>query len=184
MGATLRCSVRTSHCCGFSYCGAQTLGTRASAIAALRLWFTGSRVWAQLWHTNWVDPRHVESSRTGIEPISPALGASLAAQLVKYLSAMRETWVRFWGWEDPLEKGKATHSSILAWRIPWIIQSQRVGHNLMTFTFTFPLHCQAYSYPPHHQGSPFLGPWDSININRNHTEIQNVRIWRASDFPF
>ena len=40
------------------------------------------------------------------------------AQLVKNLPAMRETWVRSRGWEDPLEKGKATHSSILAWRIP------------------------------------------------------------------
>ena len=43
---------------------------------------------------------------------------SLVAQLVKNLSAMRETWVQSLGWEDPLEKGKATHSSILAWRIP------------------------------------------------------------------
>ena len=44
--------------------------------------------------------------------------ASLVAQLVKNLPAMRETWVQSLGWEDPLEKGKATHSSILAWRIP------------------------------------------------------------------
>ena len=44
--------------------------------------------------------------------------ASLVAQLVKNLPAMRETWVQFMGWEDPLEKGKATHVSILAWRIP------------------------------------------------------------------
>ena len=36
-------------------------------------------------------------------------------------NAMWETWVRYLGWEDPLEKGKATHSSILAWRIPWIL---------------------------------------------------------------
>ena len=42
--------------------------------------------------------------------------ASLVAQLVKNLPAMWETWVLFLGWEDPLEKGKATHSSILAWR--------------------------------------------------------------------
>ena len=41
--------------------------------------------------------------------------ASLVAQLVKNLPAMRETWVRSLGWEDPLKKGKATHSSILAW---------------------------------------------------------------------
>ena len=45
--------------------------------------------------------------------------ASLVAQLVKNLPAMWETWVRSLGWEDPLEKEMATHSSILAWRIPW-----------------------------------------------------------------
>ena len=44
-----------------------------------------------------------------------SLPASLVAQLVKNLPAMLETWVLFLGWEDPLEKGKATHSSILAW---------------------------------------------------------------------
>ena len=43
--------------------------------------------------------------------------ASLVAQMVKNLPAMRETWVRSLGWEDPLEEGMATHSSILAWRI-------------------------------------------------------------------
>ena len=43
------------------------------------------------------------------------------AQLVKNTPAMRETWVPSLGWEDPLEKGKATHSSILAWRIPWTV---------------------------------------------------------------
>ena len=47
--------------------------------------------------------------------------ASLVAQLVKNLPSVRETWVRSLGWEDPLEKGKATHSSILAWRIPWTV---------------------------------------------------------------
>ena len=45
----------------------------------------------------------------------------LVAQLVKNPPAMWETWVLFLGWEDPLEKGKATHSSILAWRIPWSV---------------------------------------------------------------
>ena len=47
--------------------------------------------------------------------------ASLVAQLVKNLPAVWESWVRSLGWEDPLEKGKATHSSILGWRIPWTI---------------------------------------------------------------
>ena len=46
-------------------------------------------------------------------------GASLVAQMVKNPPAVQETWVRFLDWEDPLEKGMATHSSILAWRTPW-----------------------------------------------------------------
>ena len=59
------------------------------------------------------------------------------AQKVKNLSAMQETWIQSLGQEDPLEKGMATHSSILAWRIPWTEEpgglqsmgSQRVGYN-------------------------------------------------------
>ena len=47
--------------------------------------------------------------------------ASLVAHLVKNLPAMRETWIRSLGWEDPLEKEKTTHSRILAWRIPWAV---------------------------------------------------------------
>ena len=58
---------------------------------------------------------------------------------------MQETWVRSLGQEDPLEKGMATHSSILAWRIPWTqepgglqsMESQRVRHDWKTNTFTF-----------------------------------------------
>ena len=71
----------------------------------------------------------------GIEPRSPSLQAdaltfgspgkskeiraSQVAQMVKNLPAMQEIWVRSLGWEDPLEEEMATHSSILAWRIPW-----------------------------------------------------------------
>ena len=47
--------------------------------------------------------------------------ASIVTQLVKNLPAMRETWVHPLRWEDPLEKGKATCYSILAWRIPWTV---------------------------------------------------------------
>ena len=47
--------------------------------------------------------------------------ASLVAQLVKNPPAMWDTWVPSLGWKDPLEKGKATYSSILAWRIPWTV---------------------------------------------------------------
>ena len=63
--------------------------------------------------------------------------AFLMAQLVKNPPVMQETWVQSLGWEDPLEKEKGTHSSILAWRIPGMgepgglpsIRSHRVGHD-------------------------------------------------------
>ena len=62
---------------------------------------------------------------------------SLMAQMVKNMPAIQETWVQFQGQEDPLEKGMATYSSILAWRIPWTAEpggiqflgSQRVRHD-------------------------------------------------------
>ena len=65
--------------------------------------------------------------------------ASLVAQLVKNLPAMRETWVRSLGWGDPLEKGKATHSSILAGRIPWTVYSPW-GHQESDTTELLSLH--------------------------------------------
>ena len=52
--------------------------------------------------------------------------ASLVAQSVKNLPAVQETQVQFLGWEDPLEKEMATHSSILAWRIPWTEEPGRL----------------------------------------------------------
>ena len=67
----------------------------------------------------------------------PCLGASLVAQMIKNLPAVWETWVQSLGQEDPLEKRMATHSSTLAWRIPWTEEpgglqsmgSQRVEHD-------------------------------------------------------
>ena len=69
---------------------------------------------------------------------------SLVAQMVKNLPTMRETWVQFLSREDPLEKGTATHSRILAWGIPWIEEpgglqsmgSQKVRQHWVTNTFT------------------------------------------------
>ena len=63
------------------------------------------------------DPGLGRSAGEGIGYSLQYSWASLMAQLVKNPPAMWETWVRSLGWEDPLEKGKATHSSILAWRI-------------------------------------------------------------------
>ena len=56
-----------------------------------------------------------------INPPPPKKWASLVTQLVKNLPAMQESWVQSRGWEDPLKKEKATHSSILAWRILWTV---------------------------------------------------------------
>ena len=74
-------------------------------------------------------------------------GRVLVAHTVKNLPAMQENQVQSLGWEDPLEKGMATHPRILAWRIPWTEEpgdlqsmgSQRVGHNWMTNIFTLSL---------------------------------------------
>ena len=53
-------------------------------------------------------------------------GASLVAQTVKNLPAMQELWVQSLSWDDPLEKGMATHSNILAWRFPWTEEPGRL----------------------------------------------------------
>ena len=58
--------------------------------------------------------------------------ASLVAQLVKNLPAMQETWVRSLGWKDPLEKGKATHSNIMPWRISRTVKSTESQGSDMT----------------------------------------------------
>ena len=74
--------------------------------------------------------------------------ASPVAHMAKNLHTVWETWVQFLGQEDPLEKGMATHSSILAWRMSWLeepgglqsIGSQRIGHDWSTNTSSLPLH--------------------------------------------
>ena len=58
--------------------------------------------------------------------MSYLMGASLVAQMVKRLSAMQETQVQSLGREDPLEKEMAAHSSILAWKIPWMVEPDRL----------------------------------------------------------
>ena len=80
------------------------------------------------------------------EVISLSLGTSLVAQTIKHLPTMQETWVQSLGWEDALEKEMATHSSILAWNIPWTEEpgrlqstgSQRVRHDrVASLSFLF-----------------------------------------------
>ena len=87
------------------------------------------------WPLASTSPAHVPS--WGFHPQLRPFWASLVAQLVKNPPAMWETWVSSLGWKDALEKGMATHFSILGWRIPWTqepgrlqsMQLQRVRHN-------------------------------------------------------
>ena len=88
-----------------------------------------------------------------------SLGCSLMAQMVKNLPVMQETWVQSLGQEDPLEEVMATHSSILAWRIPWTeepggLQSMRLSSRtaypffkIYLFMATLGLGCCAQSFP-------------------------------------
>ena len=87
---------------------------------------THSRILA--WKTPWTEEpgrlHSIGSQRVGHDCVTEQ--ASLIAQPVKNPPAMWETWLRSLDWEDPLEKGKATHSSILAWRIPWTEEPGRL----------------------------------------------------------
>ena len=91
---------------------------------------------------------------SGLPLPSPVVGyplqyswASLVAQLVKNPPAMWETWIQSLGWEDPLEKGKATYSCYLTWRIPWTIMgSQKSWIWLNNFHFTFILQFKPFLY--------------------------------------
>ena len=64
-----------------------------------------------------------QSSQFKLENSDGSENSERLVQIVNNLPAMQETWVRSLAWKDPLEKGMATHSSILAWRIPWTVQS-------------------------------------------------------------
>ena len=80
------------------------------------------------------------STAEGIGYLLQSSWASLVVQLVKNPPAIWETWVWSLGWEEPLEKQRAIHSSILAWRIPGSVSSmgsQRVRHSWVIFTFIF-----------------------------------------------
>ena len=84
-------------------------------------------------------PRWGRSAGGGIGYPLQHSWASLVAQMVKNPSTVQESWVRSLGWEDPLEKKKSTHSTILTWAIPWTIQSmgsQRVRQDWVNFIFT------------------------------------------------
>ena len=91
----------------------------------------GARRGVQVGESRWL-PR---GDASGLE--FDWMSSSLVAQMIKHLPAMQDTWVPSLGWEEPLEKEMAIHSSTLAWRIPWMEEpgrlqsmgSQRVGHD-------------------------------------------------------
>ena len=107
--------------------------------------------------------------------------ASLVAQLVKNPPAMHEIWVLSLGWEDPLEKDKATHSSILAWRIPWTVHGVAKSWTpLSDFHFTIcnprieprsPRCRILYCLSP--QGSPRILEWAAWPFSRGSSQPRN-----------
>ena len=127
-------------------------------------------------------------------PILNFQWASLVTQMVKDPPAMQETWVWSLGWEDPLEQGMTTHSSILAWRTPWTEEfgglhsmgSPKVRHDCMINTFTVPGD-SAVKNPPAMQETPVqsLGQEDPLEkemaaySNILAWEIPRTRAWRA-----
>ena len=88
------------------------------------------------------------------------------AQLVKNLPEMQENWVQSLGWEDPLEKGKATHSSILAWRIPWTIFWPEEFHGL---------YCIVHGVAK---------IWTWLSNLHFHTYMLNSNIWRLYNYLY
>ena len=104
---------------------------------------------------------------------------SLVTQLVKDPPAMQETWVRSLGWEDPLEKGKVTHSSILAWKIPWTVHGVTKSrtrlsdfHSLGLFggsvTQLVPFPSLGCKRVPWTEGSGEHGPWKHEEAGLRH----------------
>ena len=110
------------------------------------------------------------------------------AQTVKRLSAMQETRLRSLGWEDPLEKETAAHSSILVWKIPWTadpgrLQSmglQRVGHDWATSLY---FKSSYYYFWPHHTAYGILVSWPGIKPVPPALEAQSPSHWTTKEVP-
>ena len=142
-----------------------TVPARANALLS-------SRSRGQQWGVSTI----VSSSRLGFGLWFCLLRASLLAQRVKCLPALRDTQVRSLVWEDPLEKEMATHSSILAWRIPWTEEpgrlqsmgSQRVRHEWATslsfFSFSLSLNSYVAMDKWHSNIHPIVLMWTSDDI--------------------
>ena len=115
-GSGPSCRLPTSSHLGISYVTVSSLWVGSVCCVLFCVFSTWPR-WTQEAFSNW-GYKPVNKHTWFVRSLA-ALRASLVAQVVKHLPAMGETWVWSLGWEDPLEQGMATHSSILAWRIPW-----------------------------------------------------------------
>ena len=116
-------------------------------------WMDGEEGWGREgWMDRWTNGRQTGRSLTWHSFLLLFwMLASLVAQTVRNPPAMQAIWVRTLGQEDPLEKGMAFHSSILAWRIPWTeehrlqpMRSHRIGHSWATNTHTFWMYFPQY----------------------------------------
>ena len=127
-------------------------------------------------------------------PTSQHSWAFLVAQLVKNPPAMWETWVRSLGWEGPLEKGMATHSSILAWRIPWTVYSMGSQRwtQLSDFHFSciyvythikFLYMCKFCVYRLCRSACGILVPWLGIEPTPLTVKVWSPNHWAAREFP-
>ena len=130
-------------------------------------------------------------SKSKIPTIREQISASLVAQMIKNPPATRETWVWSLDWEGPLEEGMATHSSILAWRIPrgedpgyspWNSPGQNTGvGSLSLLQGTFPiqgsnpglLYCRWILYQLNHKGSPRILEWVTYPFSRGSSQPRN-----------
>ena len=140
------------------------------------------KTWLVLWQLFKIVTRIITDNILPRHTRIVGIPASLVAQRLKRLPARRETWVQSLGREDPLEKEMATHSSILAWRIPWTeepgrLQSmglQRVGHDWATSLSLSTWHHQAA-----HETSSFSG-FQLALLRQTQTQMHPV-FWKL--FP-
>ena len=155
-----------------AWTGTWTLGPQIKSLMLYQLSYPGFEA------ENSLKPEHEPELPQGVTGLGASCWAmcSLVAHMVKNLPAMLETQVQSLGQEDPLEKGMATHSSILAWRIPWTeeagrlqsMASQRVRHNWATSTFCLS-HCEL--------GDKYL----SVCALDSATNLQRPRFWKRKE---
>ena len=124
-----------------------------------------------------IRPGSGRSAGEGIGHLLQYSWAPLVAQLIKNLPAVWETWVQSLGWEDPLKKGKAIHSSTLAWRIPWTVYSPW-GHKESDTTERLSLSLSEVTCIPWHMApSSIFKAGNCITLACLHQQISSPLLW-------